>query len=169
MGNNTRYKLGDLESINEALNDMPAADPREKKVSKTEAITVLMPGIKALDQKGYSLAAVVQILKEHGVETSEASLAKMLKSGNRKGQSSRSTRTPVSPDSPRAGKPSGAGGVKPNHEATAKAKTGARLSQPRVNEASKNSPAASQETSTETGDTQQRPGSFSPRPDSSEI
>lgn len=169
MGNNSRYKLGDLESINDALQEMPAADPREKKVSKTEAISLLLPGIKALDEKGYSLAAVVEILKGHGVETSEASLAKLLKSRSRKGQVSKSTRRSLSPDSPRAGRALEGEGVKPIHKAIGAAKSQQKGTAKEPNAATNRATEIQQNLPPKLGDLTERAGGFTPRPDSNEI
>lgn len=169
MGNNSRYKLGDLESINDALQEMPPADPREKKVSKTEAINVLLPGIKALDEKGYSLATVVEILKGHGVETSESSLGKLLKSRSRKGQVSKSTRRPQSHDSPRAGRSIDAEGVKPNSKTISAANPALKGAARKPNVAAKTGTENQQEMPPKPGDSTERAGGFTPRPDSNEI
>jgi hypothetical protein len=169
MGNNSRYKLGDLESINDALQAMPPADPREKKVSKTEAISALLPGIKALDEKGYSLAAVVEILKEHGVETSETSLAKLLKSRSRKGQVSKSTRRPQSHDSPRAGRAIEGEGVKPNSKTIDAPNPALKGPARKPNAAAKTQAEIQQKMPSKPGDSTERAGGFTPRPDSNEI
>jgi hypothetical protein len=76
MPKQIRFPLSEVTKLQADLERLPDAPPRE--LSRREAIVRLAPQIKALQSKGYTLAAIAAVLGEKGFPITEEALKKGL-------------------------------------------------------------------------------------------
>ncbi|MGH7296695.1 MAG: hypothetical protein ACRELB_17280, partial [Polyangiaceae bacterium] len=73
--------MSELTRIKTELGALPERSPET--VSHRHALVMLLPELRALKEKGYDLAAIVVVLKERGLLTSEGALKKALRDGGK--------------------------------------------------------------------------------------
>jgi hypothetical protein len=165
-----------IEDLHRVLGE--AAERRPKEFSKKEAVRLLLPGIRAMQTKGYSIAEIAQVLSEKGVAMTAAALRTVLSSfraAAEKRHSHRSVREAKQPATEANAtvplpevppKPSGGHAATPpalsRSEKPPAPPQGTAASAPAA-ETSKRSPAST------SPERVARPGTFIPREDSDEI
>lgn len=89
-------KVEVVEALAESLKDLPELDQVEQEVTKPEAVRMLLPRIKELRSKGYSLERIAEKLTEGGLPITAVTLRSYLarSGGRRKGSSKRKAKAP---------------------------------------------------------------------------
>jgi hypothetical protein len=91
----TRIGIGAIERVQRRMREYPDQEPQD--VTKTEAVRRLLPDIRAMQKRGYSLPAIAAVLAEEGIVASAASLKAAMKHATEKRRGKG-----VTPDVPRA-------------------------------------------------------------------
>lgn len=72
------YKVAVIEELRDRLMQLPEVDNKEREVSKQEAIRIMSDAVCALQQRGYGLEQIAEIITKEGMPISVATLKSYL-------------------------------------------------------------------------------------------
>lgn len=73
-----KYTIEAIENIIDTLKSIPMVDKKKHEVSKTEAVGLLSKEIKSLQDRGYTMKMIADILTDNSFEISEGVLKSYL-------------------------------------------------------------------------------------------
>lgn len=74
-----KLTVAKVEDIATKLRDLPAAEQKERTVSKQETVRMLVKEIEQLQKRGYSLEHIAELLGAHGLEITPGTLRSYLR------------------------------------------------------------------------------------------
>jgi hypothetical protein len=101
----TRYTVGQIEAVREALRKVPPTDRKLRQMSKQSAIAALADDIRQLRRKGHTLDGVAAFLSEKGVEVTTETLKNYLYRLRTRARAQPAKSARAAPASPRKSRP----------------------------------------------------------------